>query len=61
MAKPGDFEDIGTRPRTLLSDSQNKLEQVQVFFLDEFVLLMQYGQPMDRLLLLLGLNCGFGT
>ncbi len=59
--KPFAFSDMDTRIRRLPSDLAKKsLEQVETFSLDELKLLMRYGQPMDRLLLLLGLNCGFG-
>jgi len=59
--KPFAFNDIDTRVRRLPSDHAKKsLEQVDTFSLDELKLLMRYGQPFDRILLLLGLNCGFG-
>ena len=35
--------------------------QAQVFSLDELVLLNTYATPLDRIFLLLGLNCGFGV
>ncbi|EMI19565.1 hypothetical protein RMSM_03506 [Rhodopirellula maiorica SM1] len=59
--KPIAFGDMDTRIRRLAVDHARKsLEQVDTFSLDELKLLMRYGQPFDRLLLLLGLNCGFG-
>lgn len=59
--KPQAFNDFDRRIRRLPSDHVKKsLEQVDTFSLDELRLLMRYGQPLDRLLLLLGLNCGFG-
>lgn len=59
--KPQAFNDYDTRIRRLPSDhARRSLEQVDTFSLDELRLLMRYGQPFDRLLLLLGLNCGFG-
>jgi len=59
--KPEDFDDITTRVQQLPSDLDDKrLDQVQTFSLDELKLLMRYGKPFDRALLLLGLNCGFG-
>jgi hypothetical protein len=59
--KPFAFSDIDTKVRRLPSDHAKKsLEQVDTFSLEELRLLMRYGQPFDRLLLLLGLNCGFG-
>ena len=59
--KPQAFNDYDTRIRRLPSDhARRSLEQVDTFSLDELRLLMRYGQPFDRLLLLLALNCGFG-
>lgn len=59
--KPHAFNDFDRRIRRLPSDHvKRSLEQVDTFSLDELRLLMRYGQPLDRLLLLLGLNCGFG-
>ena len=59
--KPFAFSDYDTRIRRLPTDHARKsLEQVDTFSLEELRLLMRYGQPFDRLLLLLSLNCGFG-
>ncbi|WP_146506101.1 hypothetical protein [Rubinisphaera italica] len=59
--KSEDFGELDTRVKKLPSDDAKKsLRQVETFSLDELKLLMRYGQPMDRLFLLLGLNCGFG-
>lgn len=59
--KPVAFGDMDTRIRRLAADYARKsLEQVDTFSLDELKLLMRYGRPFDRLLLLMGLNCGFG-
>lgn len=60
-SKPFALSDMDTRVRRLPSDHDRKgLEQVDTFNLDELRLLMRYAQPFERLLLLLGLNCGFG-
>ena len=59
--KPFAFSDINTKVRQLASDYAKKsLQQVDTFSLEELRLLMRYGQPFERLILLLGLNCGFG-
>ncbi|WP_372715442.1 hypothetical protein [Novipirellula sp.] len=59
--KPIAFGDMDTRIRRLAVDHARKsLEQVDTFSFDELKLLMRYGHPFDRLLLLMGLNCGFG-
>lgn len=59
--KPEDFNDLKTRVVTLESDRTRQVRPEQLFTLDELKLLYQYGDPMDRLLLLLALNCGFGA
>lgn len=59
--KPVVFRDIDRRIRRLPIDhAKRSIEQVDTFSLDELRLLMRYGLPLDRLLLLLALNCGFG-
>lgn len=59
--KPFAFSDYDTRIRRLPTDHVRKsIEQVDTFSLDELRLLMRYGQPFERLLLVLSLNCGFG-
>ena len=61
--KPADLEEIETRvPRLVeelhaLADS----EQVETFTREELCLLNEYATPLERVLLLLGLNCGFGA
>lgn len=58
---PRSIGDFDTRKRRISSDDKPAcLEQVKTFTLEELKLLMRYGQPLDRLMLLLGLNCGFG-
>ncbi len=59
--KPADFHEIKTRVVTLDSEQRRQVNSDQVFTLDELVLLYRYGAPLDRLLILLGLNCGFGS
>ena len=59
--KPFAFGEADTRIRRLPRDHAEKgLEQAPTFSLEELRLLMRYAQPFERLLLLLGLNCGFG-
>ena len=59
--KPEDFNDLKTSVATLESDRTRQVRPEQLFTLDELKLLYKFGDPMDRLLLLLGLNCGFGA
>ena len=46
---------------TLENEHAWQVHAEQLFSLDELKLLYRYGTPMDRLLLLLGLNCGFAA
>jgi integrase len=60
-SKPFAFSDLNKRVRRLPEDHAKKsLEQVDTFSLEELQLLMRYGRPLDRLLILLSLNCGYG-
>jgi len=58
--KPEGFDDIRTRVRTLHNEQRRQVSRRDVFTLDELVLLNHYAMPLERLLLLLGINCGFG-
>lgn len=58
--KPEDFDDIEMAVDTIPQDHAKFGRQVKVFTLDELVLLNQYATPLERVFLLLGLNCGFG-
>ncbi|MCA9228783.1 MAG: hypothetical protein KDA47_24370, partial [Planctomycetales bacterium] len=58
--KPEDFYELKTQVITLESEQRTQVNADQVFTRDELALLFRYGTPLDRLLLLLGLNCGFG-
>lgn len=58
--KPDSFDDIKTRVTKLEGERRTQIMPEQLFTLDELVLLYRYGTPLDRLLMLLGLNCGFG-
>jgi hypothetical protein len=59
--KPEDFDDLKTRVIALEAERHRQILPEQVFSLDELKLLLQYAGPLDRLLILLGLNCGFGA
>ena len=58
--KPEGFDDIRTRVRALESEQRRQVDRRDVFTLDELVLLNTYATPLERFLLLLGVNCGFG-
>jgi len=59
--KPENFDEIKTKVDAAPSDQQRKLVQVDTFSLDELKLLNHYATPLERVFLLLGLNCGFGV
>lgn len=58
---PEDFADIKTKVDPAPEETQRKLVQVDVFALEELVTLNKYATPLERVFLLLGLNCGFGV
>jgi len=58
--KPEDFDELETRVKDLPDERTNiNFLNVEVFSLDELTILNKYATPLERLLLLLGLNCGF--
>ena len=59
--KPENFDEIKTKVDAAPGDQQRKLVQVDTFSLDELRLLNEYATPLERVFLLLGLNCGFGV
>jgi hypothetical protein len=59
--KPDDFHEMKTRVAKLENEHRTQVDAEQVFTLDELKLLYRYGAPLDRMLILLGLNCGFGA
>jgi len=59
--KPENFDEIKTKVDAAPCDQQRKLVQVDTFSLDELRLLNEYATPLERVFLLLGLNCGFGV
>lgn len=59
--KPEGFEELKTRVSTLSTERRLQVKAEQLFSLDELKILYRYAKPLDRLLMLLGLNCGFGA
>ena len=58
--KPEDFDELETKVKDLPDERTNiDFLNVKVFSLDELAILNKYATPLERLLLLLGLNCGF--
>jgi hypothetical protein len=58
--KSENFDEIKTRVDPTPHEQQKRLVQVDTFSLDELVLLSKYATPLERVFLLLGVNCGFG-
>lgn len=58
--KPHDYSEIKTAVQRVSTDVRRGLEQVDTFSLDELTLLNRHATPLERIWLLLGLNCGFG-
>jgi hypothetical protein len=59
--KPEDFDDIDVTVDRDVPGEQKRLVHTPVFTLDELILLNKYATPLERVFLLLGLNCGFGV
>jgi len=59
---PEHFDQINCRVKPTKQERARRHSPLQVatFSLDDLCLLNQYATPLERLLLLLGLNCGFG-
>lgn len=59
--KPEDIDDIDRSTRLDTETVKQRIRKVDTFQLDELRLLNRYATPTERLYLMLGLNCGFGT
>ena len=59
--KPENFDEVKTKVDAAPGDQQRKLVQVDTYSLDELKLLNEYATPLERVFVLLGLNCGFGV
>jgi len=59
--KPEDLDDIDRSIPLDTETVKRRIRKVDTFQLDELRLLNRYATPIERLYLLLGLNCGFGT
>ena len=59
--KPDDFEDLDTKVKVSASEIEDKAtaQQVETYTTDELKTLYEYATPLERCLMLLGLNCGF--
>jgi hypothetical protein len=59
--RPEDYADIERRPRPLDEDVEKEAEEVEVWSIKELEILNKYATPIERLFLLLGLNCAYGA
>ncbi len=57
--KPTSFDDIRTRVDRRADDAHPQIQPEVLFSLDELILLNTYATPLERLFLLLGVNCGY--
>ncbi len=58
--KPEDFDELEMKVKDLPEERTDiGLLQVKVYSIDHLTLLYKYSTPLERLLMLLGLNCGF--
>lgn len=61
--RPADFDDLVTAVPANYAERAQSISTLQVdtYDIEELVLLYKYATPFERVLLLLGLNCGFGA
>lgn len=59
--QPTDFQRISRIPLEIETDGQYDAEDTPTYSLNELKTLFEYATPLERLLLLLGLNCAFGA
>lgn len=61
--RPEDFADLVTMVPINRTETANTISSLQVdtYDVEEIALLYRYATPFERVLLLLGLNCGFGA
>jgi hypothetical protein len=59
--KPEDFDELGTKVKLSASEIEDRAtaEQVETYSIGELQTLYEYATPLERCLMLLGLNCGF--
>lgn len=59
--RPEDFELINRRPRDLDEDVEHEAKDTPVWTIDQLKVLNEYATPIERVFLLLGLNCSYGA
>jgi hypothetical protein len=59
--KPEDFDFIKRTPRELDDDAEKEAQDVPVWTIAQLAMLNKYATPIERVFLLLGLNCAYGA
>jgi len=59
--KPEDYDLIRRTPRELDDDAEKEAQDVPVWTIDQLAVLNKYATPIERIFLLLGLNCSYGA
>jgi hypothetical protein len=59
--KPPEFSEISRSPFELESDLEAESKEVPTYTVAQLRTLFEYGTPLERLLILLGINCAFGA
>jgi len=59
--KPEDFDLIRRTPRELDDDAEKEAADIPVWTIDQLAILNRYATPIERVFLLLGLNCAYGA
>lgn len=59
--KPEDFDLISRRPRELDEDVEHESADTPVWTIEQLKTLNEYALPIERIFLLLGLNCSYGA
>ena len=59
--EPPDYHRISRSPIVLEGDIDHDAEDVPVYSVRELGILLEYATPLERLLVLLGINCSFGA
>lgn len=58
---PADFALIKRAPRELDEDAERESQEPAVWNIEQLKILNEYAQPLERVFLLLGLNCAYGA
>lgn len=59
--KPEDYDLIRRTPRELDDDAEKEAQDIPVWTIDQLAVLNEYATPIERVFLLLGLNCSYGA